>query len=265
MLPAVGQTLNAVHKLQRGLLWRAQYQPVTKAGVKLWYCPSLETFFLHLAGGTPTSYFGWCRLKYVPIWLGKCQTIFCQNLWLKMKCCAFNMTHKANGKACRGKYQHLEDPRKAHMMKSQMKKPLITFSESRNIASLQIHPTWPNSQPGLYLERPMRLHEAVCRQKPEFWANNWFLHPDTTPGQQSYTVKQVIAKNSISRLQHHPHSPHLAPNDFWLFTKSSLPWMVWTFQDIEDIQQHFMQHWRLLQDSSSINVSNSGSIAGLGV
>jgi hypothetical protein len=41
-------------------------------------------------------------------------------------------------------------PKKAHMMKSQMKRTFIIFFDSRSIISLQIHPTWLNSQPTLF-------------------------------------------------------------------------------------------------------------------
>jgi hypothetical protein len=48
------------------------------------------------------------------------------------------------------------------------------------------------------------------------------------------SVKQLLAKKSITEMEHPPYSPDLALNDFWLFPK------IKSVQNIEDIQKKNM-------------------------
>jgi hypothetical protein len=62
----------------------------------------------------------------------------------------------------------------------------------------------------------------------------------------------------------HPFcSPDLAPNGFWLFPNIKSALKRRRFQDIKDIKKMW-QHWKLFHNRSSKNVSNNGSITGLG-
>jgi hypothetical protein len=49
------------------------------------------------------------------------------------------------------------------------------------------------------------------------------------------SVKQFVAKKSITEMEHPDYSHDLAPNDFWLFPKTKSAVRTRTFQDIEDI------------------------------
>jgi transposase len=45
----------------------------------------------------------------------------------------------------------------------------------------------------------------------------WFLHLDSAPAQRSVLVKDFLAKNNVTTLQHPPYSPDLAPADSYPF------------------------------------------------
>jgi hypothetical protein len=68
-----------------------------------------------------------------------------------------------------------------------------------------------------------RLPEAVSKKMPELWFNDWIPHHDNAPAHKALSVKQFLAQESITGMEHPPSSPDLAPNNFWLFAKNSLP------------------------------------------
>jgi histone-lysine N-methyltransferase SETMAR len=70
------------------------------------------------------------------------------------------------------------------------------------------------------------------------WPNNWILHHDTAAAAcKAVSVKQFLAQKSITEMKHSPYSPHLAPNDFWLFPEIKSTLKGQSFQDIDDIQK----------------------------
>jgi hypothetical protein len=83
-----------------------------------------------------------------------------------------------------------------------------------------------------YLEILARLHEAVCRRRPELWPDAWILHHDVL------AVREFLAKKSIMKLDHPPYLPDLAPCDFWLFPKLKTTLKGQGFSGIADIQGH---------------------------
>jgi len=70
-----------------------------------------------------------------------------------------------------------------------------------------------------YIEVLMKLCECVRRKRLELWRNGWILHQHNAPAHNALTVKQFLANKNITVLQHPPHSPDLAPCDFYLFPK----------------------------------------------
>jgi histone-lysine N-methyltransferase SETMAR len=70
-----------------------------------------------------------------------------------------------------------------------------------------------------YVEILKRLREVLHRKRPELWPNDWILHHDSAPAHKVLSVKQFVAKKSITEMEHPPYSPDLAPNDFCLFPK----------------------------------------------
>jgi hypothetical protein len=61
------------------------------------------------------------------------------------------------------------------------------------------------------------LLEDVRRNRPELWPNEWVLHHDNDPAHKALSIKEFLAQKSITETEYSPHSPSLAPNDFWLF------------------------------------------------
>jgi histone-lysine N-methyltransferase SETMAR len=64
-----------------------------------------------------------------------------------------------------------------------------------------------------------RLHESVRRKRPELWPDKWILHQVRGPAHDALRVHKFLAKKSITKIDHPPYSPDLAPCDFWLFPK----------------------------------------------
>ena len=70
----------------------------------------------------------------------------------------------------------------------------------------------------MYIDIICCLMDAVRRKHPEKWRmNSWFLLHDNAPAHQSVLVKDFLANNNVTTLQHPPYSPHLTPANFYLF------------------------------------------------
>jgi histone-lysine N-methyltransferase SETMAR len=70
-----------------------------------------------------------------------------------------------------------------------------------------------------YLEVPTRLRESVRRKRSKLWPDKWIFHHDTAPVHDELRVHEFLVKKSITKMDHPPYSPNLAPCDFWLFPK----------------------------------------------
>jgi histone-lysine N-methyltransferase SETMAR len=65
-----------------------------------------------------------------------------------------------------------------------------------------------------YLEVLARLRESVRRKRPGLWPDKWILHHDNAPAHDALRFHEFLAKNSITKMDHPPYSPDLAPCDF---------------------------------------------------
>jgi len=85
---------------------------------------------------------------------------------------------------------------------------------------------------------------------PKKWrTNSCFLLHDNAPAHQSVFVKDFLAKNYVTTLQHPPHSPDLAPPDFYLFLRLKSALKGGCFCDATDMMQNVTQGLkRLLQN-----------------
>jgi histone-lysine N-methyltransferase SETMAR len=70
-----------------------------------------------------------------------------------------------------------------------------------------------------YLEVLTRLWESVQRKRPELWPDKWFLHNDNAPAHDVLRVREFLAKKSITKMDHPPYSPDLAPLRFSALSK----------------------------------------------
>ena len=67
-----------------------------------------------------------------------------------------------------------------------------------------------------------RLRNAVRRKRPEKRkTHRWFLLRDNAPAHQSILVKDFLAKDDVTTLEHlcTLHSPDLTPADIYLFPR----------------------------------------------
>jgi len=69
------------------------------------------------------------------------------------------------------------------------------------------------------------------------WPEKWILHHDNAPAQDALRVREFLAKNSITKIDHPPYSTDLAPCHFWLFPKLKNAPKGQRFADLSDIQR----------------------------
>jgi transposase len=104
------------------------------------------------------------------------------------------------------------------------------------------------------LEVLKRLPEKVRRKRPELFAyNSWILHHDNAPGHTALSVRQFLASKQITVLEHPPHSPDLAPSDFFLFPKIKEILKGRHFDDIDDIRSNTTAALKAIQQNKSQN------------
>jgi hypothetical protein len=65
-----------------------------------------------------------------------------------------------------------------------------------------------------FVEILEQLREAVSRERPTLWSNDWILHHYCSPAHKVLSVKQFLAQISITEMEHPPYSSDLAPADF---------------------------------------------------
>ena len=93
-----------------------------------------------------------------------------------------------------------------------------------------------------------KLHERVRRNRPELWRNVWILHQDNAPGNNALSVKLFLANKNISMLEHPPHSPDLAPCDFYLFPKIKSVLKGTAFLSVEDVKAKTVENFNSLTE-----------------
>ena len=114
---------------------------------------------------------------------------------------------------------------------------LITFFDSKGIIHKEFVPTGQTITGAYYLEVLKRLMGRIHRIRLEYRdPENWSLLHDNAPSHTSLIVRQCLARNRVSVLNHPPYSPDLAPCDFSLFPKLKLKLKGRFFDDIPTIQ-----------------------------
>jgi hypothetical protein len=62
-----------------------------------------------------------------------------------------------------------------------MKTLLITFFDIKGTVHFEFIPQGQTVNQAYYVEILKQLREAVRRQRPELWPNDWILHHDSAP------------------------------------------------------------------------------------
>ena len=70
----------------------------------------------------------------------------------------------------------------------------------------------------MYTSVLRRVRDEVRKKRPEKWrTKSLFLLHHNAPAHRSVLVKDFLARNNVTKLQHPPYSPDLPPPDFYLF------------------------------------------------
>jgi len=88
-----------------------------------------------------------------------------------------------------------------------------------------------------YMEVLKRLKDRMRRVRPELWeVRQWILHHDNAPVQSALIVREFLARNSITVLEHPPYSPDLAPCDFFFVPQMQIGAAGAAFGDVTAIK-----------------------------
>jgi len=93
------------------------------------------------------------------------------------------------------------------------------------------------------------LRVAVRRKRPELWENQtWMLHCGNAPA-HTLLICSYLAKHQTSVVPHPPHSPELAPADFFLFPKLKTTLIGRHFETVEEIQENSIRELHTITES----------------
>jgi transposase len=96
-----------------------------------------------------------------------------------------------------------------------------------------------------------RLIARVYRVRPEFQGNgSWFLLHDNAPAHSSSVVSEFLAKRGIPMLSHPHYSPHLAPADYFLFSKLKIAMKGTRFEAVSSIQQTVTRELKAIREAA---------------
>jgi histone-lysine N-methyltransferase SETMAR len=154
--------------------------------------------------------------------------------------------------------------KKVHQVRSNVKSMLIVFSDIQGIIHKEFVPPVQTVNGKFYCEVLKWLRVGIWRKRPDKWKkNNWLLHHDNAPAHTSLIVQQFLTSKNITVIPHPPHSPDLAPCDFFLFPKMKLRLKGRRFDTTEEIHteskvvintlifenfQECMKSWETCQD-----------------
>ena len=94
------------------------------------------------------------------------------------------------------------------------------------------------------------LWDAVSRKHPKKRRTNiWFLLHDNAPAHQSVLVKDFLAKNNVTTLEHQPHFPDLDPVNFYVFLWLESALKGWRFCDATDSIKSVMEELKRLSQN----------------
>ena len=134
---------------------------------------------------------------------------------------------------------------------SKIKGMLVSFFDWKGIVHREFVPRGQMVNKQLYQEVFMCLRDAVHRKRPELWENQiWMLHHDDVPAHASLLIHSYLAKQQASIVPHPPHSPDLAPADFFLFPRLKATLKGCRFQTIEEIQENVIRELRTITESA---------------
>ena len=136
------------------------------------------------------------------------------------------------------KTQNSPRPKKARMSLSQVKAMLVCFLDHKGIVHYEFTSRRQTVNQECYLALLTRLRECVRRKRPALWPDKWIFHHDSAPERDVLRFRELLAKNSFTKMDHPPYSPDLAPCYFLLFPKLENALKGQRFPDLSDIQRN---------------------------
>jgi len=95
-----------------------------------------------------------------------------------------------------------------------------------------------------------RIRDGDRTKRPEKWrTNSWFFLHDNAPAHRSLLVKDLLAKNSVTTLEHPPYCPDLSPVDFYLCRRLKSELKGRRFCDVTDIIKNATDELKRLSQS----------------
>jgi hypothetical protein len=143
--------------------------------------------------------FWWYLIPFVFYPPLKCGSYFCRTLYYEEIEC-FSMVWAAQGMA--GKCVRWPKKWAAKNAKDRCKR-----GHSTNLGALR-------SKIRSETNSRRRLLESVQRRRPGFWPDKWIHHHENAPAINALRVLKLLAKKSIKKKGHPPHSLDLAPLHF---------------------------------------------------
>jgi len=100
----------------------------------------------------------------------------------------------------------------------------------------------------MYIDIFRRLRDAVRRKPPEKWRTNRWFHPHEDA---SAHRSVFLANNTVTTLEHPPHSPDLPAVDFYLFPQFISAMKGWCFCNVTDINKNATEELKRLSQNGS--------------
>ena len=125
----------------------------------------------------------------------------------------------------------------------------VCFFEHKGIVHYEFIAQGQTLKQQCYLEVLTRLWESVRRKRPGLWPGKGILHHDNVPAHDALRFREFLAKNSITKMDHPPYSPDLAPCDFWLYPKLKNAPKGQRFADLSDIQRNVKKLLRAILEN----------------
>jgi len=128
-------------------------------------------------------------------------------------------------------------PKKLRFQKSCVKTMLVIFFDWQGIIHKEfvlegeaINAVYYKGVMERLLNRIRRVRPGICEYV------DWFLLHDNVPSQNATIIKQFLAQQKVTVLDHPPHLSDLAPADYFLFPKLKSHLKGRLFDSILDIQ-----------------------------
>jgi hypothetical protein len=102
----------------------------------------------------------------------------------------------------------------------------------------------------MYMDILLRPGDEIRRKRPEKWrTNNRFLLHHNAPTHRPVLVRDFLAKNNVTTLEHPPYVLGLASADFYLFPRLKSQPEGRRFCDATDITKNAMEEMKRLSQN----------------